>query len=64
LRGALSSGSLRNPYPDGDLGVVQKGASADVLLVDENPLEDLKAVTEADNIKIIMRDDKICKNTL
>jgi imidazolonepropionase-like amidohydrolase len=48
----------------GDLGVVKKGAYADLLLVDGNPLEDLKAVTDADNIKIIMKDGKIYKNVL
>jgi imidazolonepropionase-like amidohydrolase len=55
---------LRNPYTAGDLGVVKEGAYADLLLVDGNPLEDLKAVTNADNIKIIMKDGKIYKNTI
>jgi imidazolonepropionase-like amidohydrolase len=55
---------LRNPYPDGDLGVVAPGAYADVLLVDGNPLEDLTAVTDNSNIRIIMKDGKIYKNTL
>jgi len=54
---------LRNPYP-GDLGVVKEGAYADLLLVDGNPLEDLKAVTDSDNLKIIMKDGKIYKNTI
>ena len=53
----------RNPYP-GDLGVVKEGALADLLLVKGNPLKDLKAVTNRDNIKIIMKDGKIYKNTL
>lgn len=55
---------LRNPYPEGDLGVIKEGAYADMLLVDGNPLEDLKAVTNQDNLKIIMKDGKIYKNTL
>jgi len=55
---------LRNPYTDGDLGVIKEGAYADMLLIDGNPLEDLKAVTNADNIKIIMKDGKIYKNTI
>jgi len=54
---------LRNPYP-GDLGVVMEGAYADLLLVDGNPLEGLKMVTETDHLKIIMKDGKIYKNTL
>ncbi len=53
----------RNPYP-GDLGVVKEGAYADLLLVEGNPLEDLKAVTDKDNLKIIMKDGKIYKNTV
>ena len=53
---------LRNPYPDGELGVIKKGAYADLLLVDGNPLENLGAVTDAKNLKIIMEDGKIYKN--
>ena len=53
----------RNPYP-GVLGRVEEGALADLLLVDGNPLEDLTTVTDRDNIKIIMKDGKIYKNTL
>ena len=38
---------LRNPYP-GKLGVVEEGALADLLLVDGNPLEDIKLVADPD----------------
>ena len=55
---------LRNPYPDGGLGVVKEGAYADLLLVDGNPLEDLGAVTDPNNLKIIMKDGKVYKNTI
>ena len=55
---------LRNPYPDGDLGVVKEGAYADLLLVDGNPLEDLGAVTDQNNLRLIMKDGVIYKNTL
>ena len=55
---------LRNPYSEGDLGVVKEGAYADLLIVEGNPLENLKTVTEADNIRIIMKDGKIYKNTV
>ena len=58
------SGPNQNPYPDGDLGVVKEGAYADLLLVDGNPLEDLSAVTDRDNLRIIMKDGVIYKNTL
>jgi len=53
----------RNPYP-GDLGIVKEGALADLLLVDGNPLENLNSVTDRDNIRIIMKDGKVYKNTL
>lgn len=55
---------MRNPYAAGPLGVVKEGAYADLLLVDGNPLEDLKAVTNSDNIRIIMKDGTIYKNSL
>ena len=55
---------LRNPYPDGELGVVKKGAYADLLLVDGNPLENLSAVTDQKNLRVIMKDGKIYKNTV
>ena len=58
------SGPNQNPYPDGALGMVKEGAYADLLLVKGDPLKDLGAVTDQDNIKIIMKDGKIYKNTL
>ncbi len=58
------SGDMRDPYLDGDLGVVKEGAYADLLLVEGNPLNDLKAVTNSDNLKIIMKDGKVFKNSL
>ena len=39
----LALSGLRNPYP-GKLGVVEEGALADLLLVDGNPLENIKLV--------------------
>jgi len=68
----------RNPYP-GKLGVVEKDAYADLILVDGNPLEDLSVLGANEkffaaanppreqgrvSIKIIMKDGKIYKNTL
>lgn len=54
----------RNPYP-GELGIVQEGAYADLILVDGNPLENLALVEDPDaNFKVIMKDGKIHKNTL
>jgi imidazolonepropionase-like amidohydrolase len=60
----LRLSGLRNPYP-GRLGVVEEGALADLLLVDGNPLEDIKLVTDpAKNFLIIMKDGTIYKNAL
>ena len=53
----------RNPYP-GELGVIKKGAYADMLLVKGNPLQDIKSVTDRDNILIIMKDGKIYKSAI
>jgi imidazolonepropionase-like amidohydrolase len=54
----------RNPYP-GQLGVVEEGALADLLVVDGDPLSNLQLVEEPDkNFLVIMKDGKIYKNTL
>jgi imidazolonepropionase-like amidohydrolase len=51
-----------NPYP-GKLGVVEEGAIADLLLVDGNPLENIKLVAEPDkNFLIIMKGGTIYKD--
>ena len=59
----LQMSGPRNPYP-GVLGRIEEGALADLLLVEGNPLEDLKTLTNRENLKIIMKDGKIYKNTL
>ena len=60
----LSWSGPRNPYP-GKLGVIEEGALADLLLVDGNPLENLKLFNEPEkNLLVIMKDGKIYKNTL
>ncbi|MDI3562308.1 amidohydrolase family protein [Bradyrhizobium sp. Arg816] len=60
----LSLSGLRNPYP-GKLGVVEEGALADLLLVDGNPLDDIKLVEDpAKNFVVIMKDGRIYKNGL
>ena len=53
-----------NPYP-GKLGVVEEGALADLLLVDGNPLENIKLVENPDkNFVVIMKDGVVYKNTM
>jgi imidazolonepropionase-like amidohydrolase len=60
----LALSGKRNPYP-GRLGVVEQGALADLLLVNGNPLEDIKLVADpAKNFAVIMKDGKIYKNIL
>jgi imidazolonepropionase-like amidohydrolase len=60
----LALSGKRNPYP-GKLGVVQEGALADLLLVDGNPIKDIKLIEDpAKNFVLIMKDGKIYKNTL
>ena len=54
-----------NPYKYGTLGVIEKGAYADLILVDGNPLERLEVLNEYhEKFKIIMKDGKIHKNIL
>ena len=60
----LAMSGKRNPYP-GKLGVVEEGALADLLLVDGNPLENIKLVADpAKNFLVIMKDGKIYKNLI
>jgi imidazolonepropionase-like amidohydrolase len=60
----LALSGERNPYP-GKLGVVEEGALADLLLVDGNPIENIKLVADpAKNFVVIMKDGKVYKNTL
>lgn len=60
----LKLSGKRNPYP-GNLGVVEEGALADLLLVDGNPLENLELVADPDkNFLVIMKDGRIYKDTM
>jgi len=54
----------RDPYP-GKLGVVEEGALADLLLVNGDPLTNIKLIEDpAKNFVLIMKDGKIFKNLL
>ena len=58
----LALSGLRSPYA-GKLGVVEEGALADLLLVDGNPLENIKLIEDhAKNFLVIMKDGKLYKN--
>jgi imidazolonepropionase-like amidohydrolase len=60
----LTLSGKRNPYP-GKLGVVEEGALADLLLVDGDPLKNIKLIADpAKNFVVIMKDGKIYKNLI
>jgi len=54
-----------NPYTAGKLGVIEKGAYADLLIYEGNPLDDIQVIVNyKENLKLIMKDGKIFKNEL
>lgn len=59
----LKLSGLRSPYPK-DLGVIKEGAYADILLVEGNPLKDISVLGDKDNLRVIIKDGKVYKNTL
>lgn len=60
----LALSGPRNPYP-GKLGVVEEGALADLLLVNGDPLKNIKLIENPDqNFSVIMKDGKIYKRTI
>jgi imidazolonepropionase-like amidohydrolase len=60
----LALSNMRNPYP-GKLGVIEKGALADLLVLNGNPLENIKLIEDPDNnLAVIMKDGRFYKNTL
>lgn len=60
----LNLSGKRSPY-SGKVGVIEKGALADILLIDGNPLENLDLFLNAPKyLQVIMKDGKIYKNSL
>ncbi|MGE8546948.1 amidohydrolase family protein [Alcaligenes sp. Marseille-Q7550] len=60
----LRMSGLRNPY-GGELGVIQPGALADLLLVDGEPERSLDFLDQPDqSLALIIKDGKIYKNAL
>ena len=60
----LAMSGPRNPYP-GKLGVVEEGALADLILVDGDPIENLKLIADPEkNFVVIMKDGRVVKNAL
>jgi len=60
----LAMSGLKNPYPDAPLGVIAEGAFADIILIDGDPTQDIRALMDADNVDLIMKDGAIYKNDL
>ncbi|OJZ13397.1 MULTISPECIES: metal-dependent hydrolase family protein [Sphingobacterium] len=60
----LQLSGLRSPYP-GKLGIVEEGALADLILVDGDPLKNLKLLADPEkNFLLIIKDGQIHKNSL
>jgi imidazolonepropionase-like amidohydrolase len=56
---------LRSPYRAGKLGEISEGAYADLIIIDGNPLKDLKVMTEYERkFKVIIKDGVVIKNTI
>ena len=50
---------------EGELGVIAPGALADLLVIDGNPLDDIKVLTTPERtLKLIMKGGQIFKNEL
>jgi imidazolonepropionase-like amidohydrolase len=56
--------TYQNPYPDGKIGVLEPGAYADILLVDGDPTRSLSVLANTANLRLIMKDGVLYKNTL
>ena len=60
----LAMSGPRNPYP-GKLGVIEEAAYADLLVVNGNPLEDIRLLEKpAENLVVIMKNGRVYKNSL
>jgi imidazolonepropionase-like amidohydrolase len=61
----LALSGTRNPYGEAKLGVVEPGAWADVLLVDGDPLADVRLLEDPDkNLRLIVKNGRIIKRNL
>lgn len=58
------SGPARSPYRQGPIGVLKKGAYADILVWEKSPLDDIENVIPNDNIKVMIKDGEVLKNNL
>lgn len=56
--------TYQDPYPEGKIGLLEKGSFADLLIVDGNPVEDLDILADRNNIRLILKNAVVYKNTL
>ena len=62
---AATTTAARLLQREGELGVVAPGALADLLVIDGNPLDDIRVLTTPERtLKLIMKDGKIFQNEL
>ena len=54
----------RNNFIAAKLGVVEKGAWADVLIWNGDPTKDISLILKEQNLKLVMKDGKVYKNLL
>lgn len=54
----------KDPYPTYELGTIKKGAYADLLLWDGNPLENIDLILDESKLHFVMKDGLTYKNTL
>lgn len=61
---AATSGAAELLGEEGRLGTVARGKTADLLLVDGNPLSDITVLQDRERLKLIMKDGVIFKRSL
>ena len=49
---------------EGEIGTVEEGKLADLLVVDGNPLENVAVLQKKSNLKLIMKDGRVIKNEI
>jgi imidazolonepropionase-like amidohydrolase len=61
----LALSGPRNPYPEGRLGRICEGAYADLLIVEGDPLSDIRVLERpSETILVILKDGRVYKNQL
>lgn len=61
----LAMSGTRNPYAGAKLGVLEPGAWADLLVVEGNPLEDIRVLEDPErNLRVIVKGGQVVKQAL